>query len=109
MGCSLALNKTGLDPGFLELDVNESVLMHHPERTAFVLKTLRDKGVHVSVDNFGTGNSSLSSMQKLPVNALKIDRSFVRQITTVPGGTAAVEAFIDMARSLHLRVDCSGS
>jgi hypothetical protein len=51
--------------------------------------------VHVSVDNFGTGNSSLSSMQKLPVNAIKIDRSFVRQITTVPGGTAAVEAFIE--------------
>ncbi len=107
-GLFATLNKTGLDPGFLELDVNESVLMHHPERTAFVLKTLRDKGVHVSVDNFGTGNSSLSSMQKLPVNALKIDRSFVRQITTIPGGTAAVEAFIDMARSLHLRVIAQG-
>jgi EAL domain-containing protein (putative c-di-GMP-specific phosphodiesterase class I) len=47
-------------------------------------------------------------MQKLPLNALKIDRSFVRQITTVPGGTAAVEAFIDMARSLHLRVIAQG-
>jgi EAL domain-containing protein (putative c-di-GMP-specific phosphodiesterase class I) len=47
-------------------------------------------------------------MQKLPLNALKIDRSFVRQITTVPGGTAAVEAFIDMARSLHLRVIAHG-
>jgi EAL domain-containing protein (putative c-di-GMP-specific phosphodiesterase class I) len=103
-----ALDRTGLDPSLLELDVNETVLMHHPERTAFILKTLRDKGVHVSVDNFGTGNSSLSSMQKLPVNAIKIDRSFVRQITTVPGGTAAVEAFIDLARSLHLRVVAQG-
>jgi EAL domain-containing protein (putative c-di-GMP-specific phosphodiesterase class I) len=64
--------------------------------------------VHVSVDQFGTGNSSLSSMQKLPVNALKIDRSFLRQITTIPGGTAAVEAFIDMARGLHLRVIAQG-
>jgi EAL domain-containing protein (putative c-di-GMP-specific phosphodiesterase class I) len=64
--------------------------------------------VHVSVDQFGTGNSSLSSMQKLPVDALKIDRSFLRQITTVPGGTAAVEAFIDMARGLHLRVIAQG-
>jgi diguanylate cyclase (GGDEF)-like protein/PAS domain S-box-containing protein len=107
-GLFAALNRAGLDPGYLELDLNESVLMHHPERTAFVLKTLRDKGVHVSVDNFGTGNSSLSSMQELPVNAIKIDRSFVRQITTVPGGTAAVEAFIDMARSLHLRVIAQG-
>ena len=107
-GLFAAINKTGLDPGFLELDVREGDLMHHPERTAFVLKTLKDKGVHVSVDNFGTGNSSLSSMQKLPVNALKIDRSFVSQITTVPGGTATVEAFIDMARSLNLRVIAQG-
>jgi diguanylate cyclase (GGDEF)-like protein/PAS domain S-box-containing protein len=103
-----AINKTGLDPSILELDVNESVLMRDPERSAFVLKALRDKGVHVSVDQFGTGNSSLSSMQKLPVNALKIDRSFLRQITTIPGGTAAVEAFIDMARGLHLRVIAQG-
>ena len=107
-GLSAALNKTGLDPSLLELDVNESVLMRHPERTAFVLKALRDKGVHVSVDQFGTGNSSLSSMQKLSVDALKIDRSYLRQMTTVPGGTAAVEAFIDMARSLHLRVIAQG-
>ena len=107
-GLFAALSKTGMDPGFLELDVTESVLMHHPERTAFILKTLRDKGVQVSVDNFGTGNSSLSSMQKLPLKALKIDRSFIRQITTVPGGTATVEAFIDMARSLHLRVIAQG-
>ena len=107
-GLSAALNKTGLDPSFLELDVNESVLMRDPERTALVLKALRDKGVHVSVDQFGTGNSSLSSMQKLSVNALKIDRSFLRQITTVPGGTAALEAFIDMGRGLHLQVIAQG-
>ena len=105
---SAALNKSGLNPSLLELDVNESVLMRHPERSAFVLKAIRDKGVHVSVDQFGIGKSSLSSMQKLPVNALKIDRSFLRQITTVSGGTAAVEAFIDMARSLHLQVIAQG-
>ena len=107
-GLFAVLNKTGLDPSILELDVNESVLMRHPERTAFVLKALRDKGVHVSVDQFGTGNSSLSSMQKLCVDALKIDRSFLRKITTVPGGTDAVEAFIDMGRGLHLRVNAQG-
>jgi diguanylate cyclase (GGDEF)-like protein/PAS domain S-box-containing protein len=107
-GLFAVLSKTGLDPALLELDLTESVLMNDPERTVFILKTLRDRGVQVSVDNFGTGNSSLSSMQKLPLNALKIDRSFVRQIATVPGGTAAVEAFIDMARSLHLRVIAQG-
>ena len=107
-GLFAVLNKTGLDPSILELDVNEGVLMRHPERTAFVLKALRDKGVHVSVDQFGTGNSSLSSMQKLCVDALKIDRSFLRKITTAPGGTDAVEAFIDMGRGLHLRVNAQG-
>jgi len=107
-GLFAALSKSGMDPGLLELDLTESVLMRHPERTAIILKSLSDRGVQVSVDNFGTGNSRLSNMQKLPLKAVKIDRSFVRQITTIPGGTAAVEAFIDMARSLHLRVIAQG-
>jgi diguanylate cyclase (GGDEF)-like protein/PAS domain S-box-containing protein len=107
-GLFAALNRSGLDPGILELDVPESVLMHRPERTSLILKSLRDTGINVSVDNFGTGNSSLSNIQELPVNAIKIDRSFVHQITTVPGGTAAVEGFIGMARSLDLRVIAQG-
>jgi diguanylate cyclase (GGDEF)-like protein/PAS domain S-box-containing protein len=107
-GLFAALDKTGLEPSILELDVNESVLMRHPERTAFVLKALRDKGVHVAVDNFGTGNSSLSSMQELCVDALKIDRSILRKISAIPSGTAAIEAFIDMGRGLHLRINALG-
>jgi len=107
-GLFAALNKSGLEPSSLELDVNESVLMRHLERTVFVLKILRDSGVRVSVDNFGTGNSSLSNIQKLSVDALKIDRSFLRQTTTVSGGTAAVKAFIDMSRGLHLRAIAQG-
>jgi diguanylate cyclase (GGDEF)-like protein len=107
-GLFASLSKTGMDPGLLELDLTESVLMHHPERSVSILKSLRDKGVHVSVDNFGKGNSSLSSIRKLPLNAVKIDRSFVRQITTLPGGAAAVEAFIGLARSLDLRVIAQG-
>jgi diguanylate cyclase len=107
-GLFAALNKTGLEPSILELHVNESVPMRDPERTAFVLKALRDKGVHPAVDNFGTGNSSLSSMQELCVDALKIDRLVLRKITAVPGGTAAVEAFIDMGRGLHLRINAQG-
>lgn len=107
-GLYAALNKTGLDPSILELDVNEDVLMRQPERTAVVLKALQQIGVHVSVDHFGTGNSSLSSMRKLPVSALKIDRSFLRQITTTGGGRAAVEAFIRMGRGLHLRIIAQG-
>ncbi len=107
-GLFAALNKSGLEPSNLELDVNESVLMRHPERSAFVLKALRDKGVQVSVDQFGTGNSSLSTMQKFPVHALKIDRSLLRQVATVCGGRAAVKAIIDVARGLHLRVIAQG-
>ena len=107
-GLFAVLSATGLDPGSLELDLTESVLMEHPEHTAFILKTLRDKGVHVSVDNFGTGNSSLSSMQKLPLDALKIDRSFVRQITTVPDATTTVGAIITMGQSLNLRIIAEG-
>ena len=103
-----ALSMTGLNPGFLELDVAESILMHHPEHAALVLKSLRDKGVRVSVDNFGTGHSSLSSLQKLPVNAIKIDSSIVRQITTAPAGRAAAETLIAMARRLRLRVIAQG-
>jgi EAL domain-containing protein (putative c-di-GMP-specific phosphodiesterase class I) len=102
------LNSNGLDPGSLELDLTETVLLNHPERTAFILKSLRDKGVMVSVDNFGTGRSNLSSIQKLPLSALKIDRSFVRQITTVPGGASTVGALIDLGRSLNLRVIAQG-
>jgi diguanylate cyclase (GGDEF)-like protein len=107
-GLFATLSETGLDPGALELDVTEKVLMKHPENAAFILKTLRDKGVQVSIDNFGTGNTSLSSMQKLPLDALKIDRSFVRRITTDPDGTATVGAIIGMGRSLNLRVIAEG-
>jgi diguanylate cyclase (GGDEF)-like protein/PAS domain S-box-containing protein len=107
-GLSATLSETGLDPGYLELDVTESVLMRHPEHAAFILKTLRDRGVHVSIDNFGMGNTSLSSMQKLPLNALKIDRSLIRRITTDPDGATTVGAMISMGQSLNLRVIAEG-
>jgi diguanylate cyclase (GGDEF)-like protein len=107
-GLFAALSKTGLDPRLLELEVTESVLMRHPDRTASVLKALSDQSVRVSVDNFGMGHSSLSSMQKLPLKALKIDRSFVRELATTPGGTATVREFINIGRSLDLRVIAQG-
>ena len=102
------LGATGVDPEFLELEVSESVLMTHPARTAFVLKTLKDRGVQVSVDNFGTGNSNVSSLRKLPLDALKIDRSLVRQVTAVPEVTTIVRSIIGMGRSLNLRVIAHG-
>ena len=107
-GLSAILSETGLDPDSLELDLTESALIRHPERTAFILKTLRDMGVHVSVDNFGTGKSGFRSMQKLPLDALKIDRSLVHQIAKAADGAATLGAIVNMGRSLNLRVIAAG-
>jgi EAL domain-containing protein (putative c-di-GMP-specific phosphodiesterase class I) len=85
---SATLKDTGLDPGALELELTESVLMKRAESAASVLKTLRASGVQIAVDDFGTGYSSLSYLRKFPIDALKIDQSFVRQITTVPSEIA---------------------
>jgi diguanylate cyclase (GGDEF)-like protein len=102
------LTETGLDPKFLELELTESVLMKHTELAASILKILRGKGVQVSVDDFGTGYSSLSYLQKFPLDALKIDQSFVRWITTNPNEATLVSAIIHMGQSLHLRVIAEG-
>jgi diguanylate cyclase (GGDEF)-like protein/PAS domain S-box-containing protein len=107
-GVFAILKDTGLDPTYLELELTESVLMKHPESTASVLQALRAKGVQVAVDDFGTGYSSLSYLQKFSIDALKIDQSFVRRITTAPDETTIVTAVIGMARSLKLRVVAEG-
>ena len=105
---SAILSETGMDPRSLELEVTESVLMKHPEATAPVLDALRQEGVQVSVDDFGTGYSSLSYLQQFPIDALKIDQSFVRKIATNPGETAIVSAIIAMGQNLHMRVIAEG-
>jgi EAL domain-containing protein (putative c-di-GMP-specific phosphodiesterase class I) len=102
------LMETGLDPRSLELELTESVLMKRVEVTESILKTLRATGVRVAVDDFGTGYSSLSYLTKFSIDALKIDQSFVRQITTAPGETSIVSAVIGMGRSLNLRVVAEG-
>jgi diguanylate cyclase (GGDEF)-like protein/PAS domain S-box-containing protein len=107
-GVFAILKDTGLNPNLLELELTESVLMKRPESTASVLQALRAKGVQVAVDDFGTGYSSLSYLQKFSIDALKIDQSFVRRITTAPTETTIVTAVISMARSLKLRVVAEG-
>jgi diguanylate cyclase (GGDEF)-like protein/PAS domain S-box-containing protein len=103
-----ALRETGLDPKSLELELTESVLMKRAEFAASVLKELRARGIRVAVDDFGTGYSSLSYLRKFPIDALKIDQSFVRQITMAPQDTTIVSAIISMGRSLNLRVVAEG-
>jgi diguanylate cyclase (GGDEF)-like protein/PAS domain S-box-containing protein len=102
------LGETGLDPKHLELELTESVLMNRVDSTASILHALRDQGIKITIDDFGTGYSSLSYLRKFPVDALKIDQSFVRQISTAGEDTAIVTAVIGMARSLNLRVIAEG-
>jgi diguanylate cyclase (GGDEF)-like protein/PAS domain S-box-containing protein len=102
------LNETGLDPRSLELEVTEGVLMKNVELGASILESLRAKGVRVAIDDFGTGYSSLSYLRKFPLDALKIDQSFVRQIPDSPDEATIVNAIISMGRSLHLRVIAEG-
>jgi diguanylate cyclase (GGDEF)-like protein/PAS domain S-box-containing protein len=107
-GVFAVLKDTGLDPRYLELELTESVLMKRAESTASILQTLRGRGVQVAIDDFGTGYSSLSYLKKFPIDALKIDQSFVREITTAPDETTIVAAVISMGQSLKLRVVAEG-
>jgi EAL domain-containing protein (putative c-di-GMP-specific phosphodiesterase class I) len=103
-----ALDVTGLDPRYLELDITEGVLMKHAESAAPALKQLRAKGVRLAVDDFGSGYSSLSHLKTFPIDSLKIDQSFVRQITASPGERSLIAAVIGIGRSLDLRVVAEG-
>jgi EAL domain-containing protein (putative c-di-GMP-specific phosphodiesterase class I) len=107
-GVLAILDDTGLNPRFLELELTESVLMTRPESTESILKALRARGVRVAVDDFGTGYSSLSYLRRFPIDALKIDQSFIRQITSAPTETTIVTAVIGMGRSLNLRIVAEG-
>jgi EAL domain-containing protein (putative c-di-GMP-specific phosphodiesterase class I) len=107
-GLFSVLSDTGLDPTSLELELTESVLMKHPDSSAAILQRLRSRGVHVALDDFGTGYSSLSYLQKFPIDALKIDQSFVSRITGVGDDTSIVTAVISMAQNLNLRVVAEG-
>lgn len=102
------LAATGLDPGSLELDIAESVLMSDPGRSIPALNALREKGIQVSVDNYGTGYSSLSALRDLSLGALKIDRSLVQGIAGNPYKKNKVSAIISMGQSLNLRVVAGG-
>ena len=107
-GLLAILRETGLAPELLEVELTESVLMKRVEATVAILQILRKLGIQVVVDDFGTGYSSLSYLRKFPIDALKIDQSFVRQISTGGDDAVIVTAVISMARSLRLRVVAEG-
>jgi diguanylate cyclase (GGDEF)-like protein/PAS domain S-box-containing protein len=107
-GVRAILASTGLEPHFLELELTETVLVQDTASTAAVLHALRDMGVQLALDDFGTGFSSLSHLKRFPIDMLKIDQSFVRDLAIGPGDASIVGAVISMAESLNLQVIAEG-
>jgi len=102
------LQETGLDPRWLELEITESLAMHDIERFASMLHALKNLGVRIAIDDFGTGYSSLNHLKRFPVDQLKIDQSFVRDLATDPDDAGIVQAVISLGHVLGLRVVAEG-
>ena len=103
-----ALKQTGLPPKLLELELTESVLMKDPELAGMRLQRLRTEGVRLAIDDFGTGYSSLSYLSRLPIDTIKIDRSFIPKSGTHDRRNALVTIIMHMAKSLNLRCVAEG-
>lgn len=102
------LHETGADPAHLEIELTESLILHNNAEIRSVLYTLKDMGLALSIDDFGTGHSSLANLQLLPVDAVKIDKSFVHNITHDEHSAAIAVAIIDMAHKMGIRVVAEG-
>jgi diguanylate cyclase (GGDEF)-like protein len=98
------LEETKLDAGCLELEITESNAMQNPENAIHTLRELKALGVHIAMDDFGTGYSSLNYLKRFPIDTLKLDQSFVREVTTDPSDAAIATAIIAMAHTLNLKV-----
>jgi EAL domain-containing protein (putative c-di-GMP-specific phosphodiesterase class I) len=103
-----ALREHGVPPHLLELEITESTAMHNVEATSTTLRELKALGVHIAIDDFGTGYSSLSYLKRLPIDSLKIDRSFVTGLPGDQDDASIAHAVITMAHALRLKVVAEG-
>ena len=103
-----ALHDSGLPPELLELELTESMVMHNAERAMHVLTDIKSLGVRLAIDDFGTGYSSLAQLKRFPIDTLKVDRSFIRDIARDPEDRAITEAIIAMGKTLSLTIVAEG-
>jgi len=103
-----ALEDADLNPRYLELEITETTIMKNPERAVRNLKELKESGIQISIDDFGTGYSSLNYLRRLPLDTLKIDMSFIRNVVTDPNDAVIVKTIIAMAHNLNLKVIAEG-
>jgi EAL domain-containing protein (putative c-di-GMP-specific phosphodiesterase class I) len=102
------LKETGLDPALLKIEITESVFISPTDEMVGLLNQIRALGVQLQIDDFGTGYSSLSYLQRFPINAIKIDRSFISRIDEENSGTEIVQAIILLARELGMGTVAEG-
>jgi len=103
-----ALKESNVDPSLLELEITESMMMHNTEKTVQILSELRRIGIRIAIDDFGIGYSSLSHLKRFPVDTIKIDRSFIKDIPGDRADEAITEAIIAMSKSLKIKVVAEG-
>jgi diguanylate cyclase (GGDEF)-like protein/PAS domain S-box-containing protein len=104
----VVLHETGLSPDLLELEITESMVMSNIERAVKQLKAIKERGVRLAIDDFGTGYSSLAQIKRFPIDTIKVDRSFIRDIPRNPEDRAITEAIISMGKSMGLTVVAEG-
>ena len=102
------LETTGLAPRWLELEITESMVMHDPEQAVATMQTLKAMGIELAIDDFGTGYSSLAYLRRFPIDSLKMDGSFIRDLPHSDADAAITQAIIAMARNLRLKVVAEG-
>jgi EAL domain-containing protein (putative c-di-GMP-specific phosphodiesterase class I) len=102
------LNSTGMEASLLEIEIHESLLIHDIDETLRILTELKAMGVKIAIDDFGTGYSSLSTLQQFPVDTIKIDRSFIRNLAARGEDSSLTAAIIAMGKTLSLTVVAQG-